>query len=1460
MKTAGFDLGTSSIGISIRDTSRSNNIKEQLEFFSSVIFQSGVGKGKSGEFSFAAQRTKFRSTRRLYQARKYRIWETLKLLIKDGYCPLSMEDLEKWSKYDKNKGLKREYPINANRFEQWVRLDFNEDGIADYSSPYELRAELATKQLDFSKPTNKYKLGRALYHIAQRRGFKSSKGETVKEQENETDNKTSENNEVEIDSLLKKSEEKKSKNLTSYMAEFQLPTIGCAFNRLIKNGIRVRESEYQAVRSQYKEEIFTIFKFQEGLSLESNFYKRIISEKKKEGTIFFKRPLKSQKGLIGSCTLEPKKQRCPISHPEFEKFRALCFINNIKFRRSTDEEWQILSYEQKNRLFNEKFLRTITNFKFDELRVWLEKEIGYKLDYKLKTINYKNKSNVAGCPISGRFKKILGDNWQMFLHETNRTRIDDKTKRSHYISYTIEDLWHICFSSDEAEQIEDFAKRKLGFNSDQTNLLIKIWGAIQQGYANLCLKALRNINQFLEKGLIYTDAVLLAKLPEILGEKIWKENEELFLNEISNITRKNKREKRIINIVNTLIANYKALDYNEQFAFRNTEYTLDNSDFNEIEKFAIESFGIKTWDEKLNAEERKQIINRIAKYYQDFFIKPENKRDFIKLPKLGDSIRQFLSDKFSFLSNTELKKIYHPSMIEFYKSASEQKIERDGILLSLKLLESPKIGAMKNPMALRTLHILRKQVNELLLNGVIDEDTRIVIETARDLNDANMRKAIEAYQRERERENKEFEAAIKSHYNDNSRLVSDNEIDKIRLLVEQSDIPEKGEPIDITQEKETNNKKKKNIIEKADSFKKDITKYRLWIEQGCRCIYTGKLINLSSLFDSNKVDFEHTIPRSISFDDSLANLTVCDAHYNRTVKRNQIPTNLSNYNEILQRIQLWIDKVEKLKDNVEFWMNKAKHAQDKDKKDYAIQQRHLWQMELDYWKNKVERFTMTEITSGFRNSQLVDTRIITKYAYHYLKSIFNNVDVQKGSVTANFRKILGVQSIDEKKDREKHSHHAIDATILTLIPSAAKRDKMLELFYKIQEKRKMNEETTQLTDELTKEKRSCNLGGNISEIPKFIEENILINHYTKDQTLTPAMRKARRRGKEILVKNKNGELVNKWATGDCIRGQLHKDTFFGAIKYPEIDDVGMPKKENNKYVYPEKETITMVKRYMLKEFTNETDFEKIIDPNVRKSIKITVKKKMAEGKTFAVAISENIWMIDCEGNEKRFDKNGKQLHPIRHVRCKVAAGRGFFTKDKALEIKEQTYKSTKRLIHLENRIYKESYFAQNDGNYLCLLYEGINKGKLERKFKLINYFEISKLNLNNTNKIWDEPYFKSIDEGNKKYDLNGILKIGTKVLIWDKSPDELIELSNGFEDKKILLKRLYSIFKFNDVGSVYVFLQNHIESREDKVLGQGDTFYDSSKYQARIMLTANSFNCLIENRDFFIKSDKIYFK
>lgn len=1426
MKTIGLDLGTNSIGIAIRNRDNGKEIIEQLEYFSSVIFKSGVGSGKTGEFSYAAERTKKRTTRRLYQARKYRIWATLRLLIENDCCPLSIEDLESWSKYDKAQGLKRQYPIHATRFEQWVRLDFDGDGVADYSSPFQLRAELMEKQFDFSNQIDRYKLGRALYHIAQRRGFKSSKGETIKEQEK---NESEDIIETDISTALKKSEEKKSGKLSEYMESNNLPTVGCAFYHLEKNGVRVRNSEYQAVRSQYKDEIKQIFEFQNGLDKESVFYKRLVSEKKGEGTIFYKRPLRSQKGLVGNCTLEPDKPRCPISHPEFEKFRAWCLINNIKFG---DELKETLSIEQKEQLYKDKFLLTRSSFRFQEIREWIQKKVGIALNYGSKniekTINYKDKMSVSGCPISGRLKNLLGEDWENWKLVTEETKTNKKNGEIKTITYDATDLWHICFSFDEPEYVEEFAKSKLHFDESQTKQLVRIFGAIQQGYGMLSLKAIKNINRFLQKELIYTDAVLLAKLPDIFKDK-WESAEETIISELDRIIDNNRKQKQLYNIVNTLIANYKSLEINEQFASKNYDYKLDSSDLKDVRETTIKAIGEKTWAKK-NEEEQSQLLEDVAELYQNFFASA--KRDYYKLPKVADALAEYLHKKYGFLSEKDLRKIYHPSLIEFYAPAKYQQIE-DG--RSLKLLGSPVIGALKNPMAMRVLHTLRKQVNSLLKatdeygNALIDEDTRVVVETARELNDANMRWAIEAYQREREAENKEYEKLIREFHP--NRLPNKDDIDIVRLVCDQHDIPENGGILNDAP-------KTKKQTDSIPVYKKDITRYRLWLEQGCRCIYTGRMINITGLFDENEFDIEHTIPRSQSFDDSMANLTICDAHFNRTIKKNQIPAQLSNYQEILNRIQPWFDKVEQLKDNVEFWKAQSKRAQDKDRKDYCIRQRHLWQMELDYWQDKVSRFTMTEVTSGFRNSQLNDTRIITKYAYHYLKTVFNKVEVQKGSVTANFRKMLGVQSVDEKKDRDKHSHHAIDATVLTLVPTAAQRDRMLELFYKIQEKKRFDEDTTELERELKKEIKSCGLSGNVSEIVPFIESNILVNHVSKDQTLTPAKRKARVRGKEVLVTNTKGELVNKWITGDSIRGQLHGETFYGAITQGLKDENGRLIRNEDGSIVTNDNVFYVVRRILKYKsnsadsgFTSWDDLEKNI---VDKYLFSILKGQFPEGTSFKEACEKGVFMF--KKNKEGIVNYSEEckVNKVRHIRCYTSV-------KNPLAIKHQTY--------LSDKTYKQQYYAEMGDLYVMCKYE--DSLKTEKEFRLFGLFDISE---NRKMGFEDIPSRIENKKGNKTLFLCHQLKKGDILLLYENSQDELKDMDN-----EMISQRIYVIRGFENDGN-RIILQKHTNAQPEKDLGKGESIKDYGKMPEKIRCGINTLKYLIHGVDYWITSKGIIFK
>ena len=66
----------------------------------------------------------------------------------------------------------------------------------------------------------------------------------------------------------------------------------------------------------------------------------------------------------------------------------------------------------------------------------------------------------------------------------------------------------------------------------------------------------------------------------------------------------------------------------------------------------------------------------------------------------------------------------------------------------------------------------------------------------------------------------------------------------------------------------------------------------------------------------------------------------------------------------------------------------------------------------------------------------------------------------------------------------------------------------------------------------------------------LIENEVLGNNLVDDRKLTQTFKKVRKRGRIIY-----NDLLNKKpriANGDTIRGQLHNESFFGAIKQQEL--------------------------------------------------------------------------------------------------------------------------------------------------------------------------------------------------------------------------------------------------------------------------------------------------------------------
>ena len=821
----------------------------------------------------------------------------------------------------------------------------------------------------------------------------------------------------------------------------------------------------------------------------------------------------------------------------------------------------------------------------------------------------------------------------------------------------------------------------------------------------------------------------------------------------------------------------------------------------------------------MDADEQTSILEGVRSGYQAFFAR--HKRTFVELPQLGERLVELLSKEYPFIEKKQWERLYHPSQIAIYRPILLDKSDEN------KRLGNPDIGAIKNLTVMRTLNNLRRRVNQLLDDGVlVPNETRVVVETARELNDANAKWALEKYQKTRRDENAQIKKIPEEFYS-KPNGITDTDVDKARYVIEQCE--------------EDNYKLKKEI----GTYSKDIQKYKYWLEQGGQCLYTGRIISLSNLFDSNAFDLEHTIPASVSFDNSDQNMTLCEAHYNRFIKKNNIPTAMPNYEKdvtidgklytaIKPRLEKWKKRIERLSRNVEYWKVQARRAQMKDRKDECTKEKLLWQMELQYWRDKLQRFTILEVTDGFKNSQLVDTRIITRHATLYLKSVFENVEVQRGSTTAEFRKILGVQSVEEKKDRTLHSHHAIDATILTTIPTAAKRERILELFYKVQEKERilkncsgtahegLKQDLEGLQAKLKKEVADCKLGGEISQLGNFINDRIIINHCVKDQTLTPSHKRLRRRGRVV-----GGKEHPIWQTGDTLRGKIHKESYYGAItQYAKDEEGNVLFNDGKPKIDP---TIWFVIRRELKHkksvqdtgFASWDDLEKVI---VDKNLFKLMKEQFPEGTSFKDACEQGIYMIK-KGKDQ---EHNIKTHRIRHIRCHTSVR-------SALKIKEQLNKSTKD--------YKQYFYAESGDLYTICCYTN-SKKKEYRPYRLYDIAQHRKSG------IEDIPEFITDEKGNR-LELTYKLRSGDMILLYENTPEELYDM-----DPVNLKQRLYKVDRFESKG-FKIYLTSHLIANGEV----GHSIKDYKQMPPTVRCGVNTLKFLImgEHNDFVIKSNNIIF-
>ena len=1094
-KILGIDTGTNSLGWAI--------VEKQADEYHLLdkgvnIFQEGVKIEKGIESSKAAERTAHKAARVRNYRIKLRKIRLLRILSDAHLCPpLSKAELSAWR-------LKKEYPKNE-LFMQWQSTDDESE-----KTPYAYRHKCLHECLDFNSMTDRYILGRAFYHIIQRRGFLSNR----KDQSADDTGKVKES----------------ISNLTQEMHDAGYEYLGDYFYSLYNTGEKIR-NHYTARNEHYLAEFKAICEKQK---LDENLGPEIVRQIEK--AIFDQRPLKSQKGQVGKCVFEKNKTKCPSSHPMYEEFRMLSFINNIKIQTPNDSALRPLSAEEREIIMPLFFRKSKKQFDFEDIAKKLAPKKHYGF-YKKSSdaempylFNFPMDTSVSGCPVTAALKDIFGENWIDALLETY-TLAEGKSRLG-----VVNDIWHALFFYTDETKLAEFGKNRLQLNDEEAKKFSEI--SLPSDYASLSLKAICKILPYLRRGLIYSHAVFLGNLCEVMPQYEWNIEE--------------MRNAAIDNVIH----------------------------------------------------EMNQIDSKDARTFEV-------------------CIKEYLKEQYH-VSDEKLKKLYHPSMMEMYPRV--QRTNNHGVYQ----LGSPRIDSVRNPMAMRSMFRLRKLVNRLLEEGKIDQDTEIHIEFARELNDANKRNAIAAYTKENQNKNDEARK-------------------KIRILFK----AETG-----------------NDIEPTDV---DVLKYVLWEEQGHICLYTGKQIRISDFVGANpKFDIEHTIPRSVGGDSTRMNLTLCDSRFNREIKKTKLPTELSEHDDIMARVNDWREKYESLDGQIRRQKKLSKGATTKDQKDAIIRKRHLLELQRDYWRGKYLRFTMEIVPEGFSRRQGTDISVISKYARLYLKSLFKHVYTVKGIATSDFRKIWGIQKVYSKKERVNHVHHCIDAIVIACI--GLDEYNKLGAYYHDEE----NHEWYGMSKAYFKKPWSTF----VEDIEK-VQDEILVYHYTPDN-----MPKQGRRRIMVEVKvNGRRKKTKLLCKGDAARGSLHKDTYYGAI---------MQSGEDTPYY---------VVRKNVDNHLSDQDIKNIVDDVVRGIIQNAVAKG---GKD---ALNGTIWM-----NEE------KQI-PIKKVRCITS-------------VKNPLSFEHRKPRDISNKSYKNNYYVAPDDNYLMAVYKGVtSKGKVKYMYEFINMLDAARFYKQSNDKV-----------------------------------------------------------------------------------------------------------------------------
>ncbi|MBI4938658.1 MAG: type II CRISPR RNA-guided endonuclease Cas9 [Nitrosomonadales bacterium] len=411
--TLGLDLGTNSIGWALVDFDDNQQPKELIAC-GSRIFQEAV-EAKTGTPKNHARRAA-RAARKLVARRKQRRTKLLNLLIRHGLLP--QDD------------AKRNTLLLDNQA----------------NNPYQLRKRGLDEKLE------PFAFGRALYHLAHRRGFQSNRKAASEE-----------------DGKVKTA-------ISALRTEMQGQTLGAYL------------ADQPTQRRRYTDRAMYAEEFEQLWSKQASYAPEQLTQALKvaiHNSIFFQRPLKSQKHLVGKCTFEPTRKRAAKAILLAQRFRILQDVNHLAVKNPITREFRPLTQDERNKLAEA-----------------LDKQKSMTWGAVRKVVGWNKKDSLHEGETfnleEGKKDKLLGNRTACDLRSALGNRWDALTAQQQ------DDLVTDLLTIDNEQGFLNRMKSHWNFDAAAAEALAII--ELEPGYARLSAKAMRAILPYLEQGMIYSDA------------------------------------------------------------------------------------------------------------------------------------------------------------------------------------------------------------------------------------------------------------------------------------------------------------------------------------------------------------------------------------------------------------------------------------------------------------------------------------------------------------------------------------------------------------------------------------------------------------------------------------------------------------------------------------------------------------------------------------------------------------------------------------------------------------------------------------------------------------------------------------------------------------------------------------------------------------------------------------------